>query len=190
MHKPETMRQQVEEQIESEIAALRNPERKIKAWTDRLEEADRTRVAYQRQQAEGLMTLEELRAHLSELDERRGEAESELEALRDSQRRIDELRAYSNLIDEYLNELPRLVHGSDKVIRDYTYTEEHEERDKQAREESHLPIFTVSPEMFRGRPRRWRSFCLHRSASAPNATGVCTLVLASELSCTKMVPWS
>ena len=31
LHKPETMRQQGEEQIESEIAALRNPERKIKA---------------------------------------------------------------------------------------------------------------------------------------------------------------
>lgn len=38
--------------------------------------------------------------------------------------------------------------------------------------------------------RRWRSFCLHRSVNAPNATGVCTLVLASELSRTKMVPWS
>jgi hypothetical protein len=63
---PETMRQQVEEQVESEIAALHNPERKIKPWTDWLEEADRTRVAYQRQQAEELMTLEELRAHLSE----------------------------------------------------------------------------------------------------------------------------
>ena len=97
------------------------------------------------------MALEELRVHLGELDERSSEAESELEALRDSQRRFDELRAYFNLIDEYLNELPRLVHGSD-VIRDYTYTEEHEERDKQTREEGHLPMFTVSPEMFRRRP--------------------------------------
>jgi hypothetical protein len=36
------------------------------------------RVAYQRQQAEGLVTLEELRAYLGELDERRDEAEGEL----------------------------------------------------------------------------------------------------------------
>ena len=98
------------------------------------------------------MALEELRVHLGELDERSSEAESELEALRDSQRRFDELRAYFNLIDEYLKELARLVHGSDKVIRDYTYMEAHEERDKQAREEGHLPMFTVSPEMFRRRP--------------------------------------
>jgi chromosome segregation ATPase len=72
------MRQQVEQEIESEIAALHNPERKINAWTARLTEADRMRVAYQRQQAEGLMSLEELRAHLNELDKRRAEAESEL----------------------------------------------------------------------------------------------------------------
>ena len=52
---------------------------------------------------------------------------------------------------EYLNELPRLVHGSD-VIRDYAYKEEYEQRDKQAREEGCLPMFTVSPEMFRTRP--------------------------------------
>ena len=132
-----------------------------------------------------------MRAHLSELDERRGEAESELAALRDSQRRIDELRAYSNLIEEYLNELPRLVHGSDKVIRDYTYTEEHEERDKQPEKRATFLCSRFRQRSSAGpRRRSWRSFRLHRSASAPNATGVCTLVLASELSHTKMVPWS
>ena len=62
------------------------------------------RVAYQRQQAEELMTLEELRTHLGELDGRRAEARRELAALRDSRRRIDELRAYPNLIDEYLEQ--------------------------------------------------------------------------------------
>ncbi len=145
------MRQQVEQQLESEIAALRNPERKIKAWMDRLAEADHMRVAYQRQQAEGLMTLEELRAHLSELDEQREQAESELAALRDSRRRLDELRAYSNFIDEHLRELPYLVHGREKLIRNHAYTEEHEERKRKARAEDRLPIFPISPEMFRER---------------------------------------
>jgi hypothetical protein len=131
---------------------------------DRFAEADQMRVAYQRQQAKGLMTLEELQIHLSELDERRTEAEGELAALLDSRRRLDELRAFSDLIEEYLRELPYLVHGRDKIIRDYTYTEEHEERERKASEEwrrlskegrvpneGHLPIFTVSPEMFRER---------------------------------------
>jgi hypothetical protein len=151
LRNPEVMRQQVEEQLESEIAALRNPERKIKSWMDRLAESDRVRVAYQRQQAEGLMSLEELRAHLSELDERRAEAEKELAALRDSRRRLDELRAYSDLIDAHLRELPHLVHGREKLIRDHAYTEEHEERKRKAREEGRLPVFPISPEMFRER---------------------------------------
>ena len=68
--------------------------------------AARGRRRRQRQQAEGLMTIEELRAHLGELDEWRGEAEGELAALLDSRRRPDELRAYPDLIEEYLRELP------------------------------------------------------------------------------------
>lgn len=110
------------------------------------------RVAYRRQQAEGLMTIEELRAHLVELDERKAEAESELEALRDSRRRLDELRAYPGLVSEYLKELPYLVHRTEGGIRDHAYTEEHEERMRQTQEEGRLPIFTVSPEIFRVRP--------------------------------------
>jgi hypothetical protein len=34
---------------------------------------------------------------------------------------------YSNLRDEHFRELPHLVHGRDKVIRDYTYSGEYEE---------------------------------------------------------------
>ena len=109
------------------------------------------RVAYQRQQAEGLMSLEELRTHLSELNERGAEAERELAALRDTRRRIEELRAYPDLIEEYLREFPYLVHGRDRVIRNYTHTEEHIEREREVLEEEGLPIFTLTPEMFRER---------------------------------------
>ena len=73
------------------------------------------------------------------MDKRKAEAESELEALRDSRRRLDELRAYPSIVNEYLQKLPYLVHGTEGGIRDHAYTEEHEER--------HLPIFTVSPEI-------------------------------------------
>jgi site-specific DNA recombinase len=151
LRNPETMRKHVEQALQEEIAALRNPERKTKAWASRLTEIDRMRVAYQRQQAEGLMSLEELRVHLSELDERRAEAERELATLRDSRQRIEELRTYPGLIEEYLRELPYLVHGTDKAIRTYTHTEEHEERERKLLEAERLPIFTVSPEMFRKR---------------------------------------
>ncbi len=126
-------------------------ERKIEALAGSLAETDRMRVAYQRQQAEGLMSIEELRAHLSEVDARRAEAQAELAALQDSRRRIDELRSYSKLVDEYLRDLPDLLRGGDRPIRNYAYTEEHEERRKRAREEGRLLVSTVSPEMFRER---------------------------------------
>ena len=51
----------------------------------------------------------------------------------------------------YIRELPCLMHGREGTVRDYAYSEGHEERKKQAREEGRLPIFPVSPEMFRER---------------------------------------
>jgi hypothetical protein len=148
---PEVLRRQVRQSLQDEIAALRNPESKIRAWAGRLSEVDRVRLAYQRQQAEGLMTLEELRAHLRDLDGRRAEAERELDALRDVRRRVDELRAYSDLVDGYLRDLPHLLHGRDEAVREHTHTEEHEEREREARAEGRLPLYPLSPKMFRER---------------------------------------
>jgi hypothetical protein len=54
-------------------------------------------------------------------------------------------------IEEYIRELPCLVHGREGTVRDRAYTEEHEERKRKAREEGRLPIFPVSPEIFRER---------------------------------------
>jgi hypothetical protein len=94
---------------------------------------------------------EELRANLAELDERRAEAEGELGALRDRQKHLDDLRSYSALIDEYLCELPTLIQGRDDAIRKHTYTEEHEEHRREAAVRGRLPVFRLSPEMFRER---------------------------------------
>jgi len=61
------------------------------------------------------------------------------------------LDASENLTEEYIRELSYLIHGSDPIIRDYTATEEHLEQVKKAKDEGRLPIFTLSPEMFRKR---------------------------------------
>ncbi|HZG64780.1 MAG TPA: hypothetical protein VEY13_14950 [Rubrobacteraceae bacterium] len=45
-----------------------DPEREARAWLEKLAEADRKRNAYQDQQAEGLLTLDELRAKLLALE--------------------------------------------------------------------------------------------------------------------------
>ena len=52
---------------------------------------DRKRSAYQDQQAEGLITLDELRTKLSDLEETRSVALAELEALRSRREQIERL---------------------------------------------------------------------------------------------------
>jgi hypothetical protein len=43
------------------------------------------------------------------------------------------------------------VHGRDEAIREHAHTEEHERRRRETAAEGRLPIFLLSPEMFRER---------------------------------------
>ena len=67
---PEQLRADLETMIEHKRKARRggDPEREARAWLEKLAEADRKRNAYQDQQAEGLLTLDELRAKLLALE--------------------------------------------------------------------------------------------------------------------------
>jgi hypothetical protein len=80
---PDRLRVGLERLIAEERRASRgNPKREEAAWARKLTEVDRKRGAYQDQQAEGLITLDELRAKLAALEETRSVALTELEALR------------------------------------------------------------------------------------------------------------
>jgi site-specific DNA recombinase len=89
---PEKIRAGLEALIEGELVAPgADSSREIAGWEEKLAENARLRRAYQDQQATGLMTLDELRSRLEELDEARATAESEIEALRSYRRRAEEL---------------------------------------------------------------------------------------------------
>jgi site-specific DNA recombinase len=62
-------------------------------WAQKVEECTRLRSAYQDQQAAGLMTLGELGSKLKELDETRGLAQAELDALALREQRMEDLEA-------------------------------------------------------------------------------------------------
>jgi len=80
--------------IEQERSSTRSdPEREQKTWLDKLAEADRKRARYQEMAVDDLITFDELRARLAELDNTRRVAERELEALRNREERIVELEA-------------------------------------------------------------------------------------------------
>jgi hypothetical protein len=101
--------------------------------------------------ADGDITKERFREKVAELDARKGAAERELAGLDATSERAKLLDSLPGLIEEYIRELPSLVHGREGAVRDYAYTEEHEERKRKAREEGRLPIFPISPEVFRER---------------------------------------
>jgi hypothetical protein len=93
--------------IEQERQVRRgDPEQEAEVWAERIAECGRLRTAYQDQQAAGLMTLKELAAKLAGLDETRRHAERELMALRDQQRRVEELEADRDALRRYIAELP------------------------------------------------------------------------------------
>jgi hypothetical protein len=108
---PDRLRDGLKELIEEMRGALRgNPDRETKAWLDKLAQVVRKRSAYQDQQAEGLLTLDELRAKLAALEETRETAERELAVLKRHQEHIKELeRDVKALLEHYAMLVPEVL---------------------------------------------------------------------------------
>jgi hypothetical protein len=151
IRRPEVMMEHVREDVGREKERLKHVWRERAAWAEELAKVERRRDAYLEMRADGDITREEFREKVAALDARKGAAERELAALDATSERARFLDSLPALIEEYIRELPGLVHGSEGTVRDHTYSEEHEERNRKAREEGRLPIFPVSPEMFRER---------------------------------------
>jgi hypothetical protein len=89
---PDQLRADLDAMIELERADVRgNPDKEAKLWADKLVECDRKRAKYQEMFAVDVMSLDELRARLAELDQVRQTAQRELEALSNHAEYIDEL---------------------------------------------------------------------------------------------------
>jgi len=89
---PEHVRRGIERMIDRECAGMKGkPEQEENMWAEKLAQVDRKRSRYQEMAAEGLLTLEELRAKLTELQEIREATERELENLRSRKERLEEL---------------------------------------------------------------------------------------------------
>ena len=124
---PERLRIGLEAVIQRKRSRLKeNPEREAAAWLKKLDECTYKRAAYQDQQAAGLMTLDELAARLSELEDTRLTAEQELAKLRGAQEEIEALEddaaallaSYAHAIPEDLDALaPEKRHHVYKVMR-------------------------------------------------------------------------
>jgi hypothetical protein len=127
MKDPEQLWADLERALEQERRDRRgDPEREAKAWHDKLAEVDRKRSGFQDMAAEGLISLDELRAKLAGLEEARTTAERELEALRSRRETLEALEqdkevvleTYARMAPEALDSLtPEERHQFYKMLR-------------------------------------------------------------------------
>ena len=98
---PERLRADLEYAIELMRQEVRgDPAREAKLWAVKLADVDRRRARYQEMAAGDLITLDELRARLAELEETREIAERELAAVRGREERVRDMeRDRDALID-------------------------------------------------------------------------------------------
>ena len=111
-------------------APLGGHEREAKAWLNKLAEVDRKRAKYQEMAAEELISLDELRGRLADLQDVRATAERKLEEVRGRAERIAELEndrdalleSYEALAPEELDDLtPEERHGFYRTLRVVVY---------------------------------------------------------------------
>jgi site-specific DNA recombinase len=111
MKDPGTLRNDLDRMIELKRRDTRgNPDEERKLWAEKLVEVDGKRARYQEMAAENLISFEELRARLAELDEIRATAERELAALHGHEEYISALeRERDMLLDSLEAEAPEAL---------------------------------------------------------------------------------
>src|SRR5829696_97975 len=114
LKEPQRLRTGLDAMIEREREfAHGDPEAEMKLWLDNLAEVDQKRARHQEMAADDLISFEELRARIAELDEIRITADQELRTLRGCQEQIRQLEQdkealledYASLVPEALDEL-------------------------------------------------------------------------------------
>lgn len=105
---PDRMRNQLAELVEYERSVTRdNPQATETTWLERLAELDAKRGRFQDMAAEGLITIDELRAKLSALDEDRVVAQRELAVAKAHRERLAQLESdAASLIETYSSMVP------------------------------------------------------------------------------------
>jgi site-specific DNA recombinase len=111
MKNPEQLRADLDSMIEFESKGTRgDPSKEARIWVDKLAEVDHKRTKYQEAFAADAVTLPELKAYLSQLDETRKTAEHELEALRSREEYVRELEAGRDaLLDSLEAQAPEVL---------------------------------------------------------------------------------
>jgi hypothetical protein len=110
MKDPEGLRADIDRMIELEKGTRGGPGKEAGRWAEKLAEVDRKRARYQEMAAGDLITLDELRARLPELEETRENAERELATVRGQEERVRDMeRDRDALIDSLETMAPEVL---------------------------------------------------------------------------------
>jgi hypothetical protein len=120
---PDRLRAGLEKMIESRKESLAMmPEEQIARWATEVQKAKTKRARYQDQEAEGLMTREELRTKLTKLDGTVGLAEAEIRRLRGHEEAIGQLqRNGEELLEHYAGLVPEELDDLSPAERRHVY---------------------------------------------------------------------
>jgi hypothetical protein len=116
VHDPESLRRQTLAGLEMDRAGIGQAEEEAAFLEALLAEAEAERAGYVRLATRGRITDEELDAHLARLEERKAGATRELAGLRGRREQLAELDRLAEIVDEYLGDLPQLVHGGQTSV--------------------------------------------------------------------------
>jgi hypothetical protein len=164
---PELMMERIREDVEREKRRLKNAEREKAPWIEEIGNFERKRDVLIEMRADGDITKEEFRRKTAELDSRKAAAERELKIFAARTECLETLDSLPGLVEEYIRELPHLVQGPQRIIRDHVVKEEF---GKDAFE----PYLLTPRSSASARPRKRRSCSAPTSINEAGATARCT----------------
>jgi site-specific DNA recombinase len=123
LKEPERLRAGLDAMIERERAATHGePEAQTQLWLAKLAEVDRKRGRYQEMTAADLISFDELRARIAELEETRRTADREMRSLRNRQEQIRQLKEDRDaLLEDYAGLVPVALDALDAPERHRVY---------------------------------------------------------------------
>jgi hypothetical protein len=123
LQNPEQLKLDLERLIEEEKFMVRDdPEREAQTWLRKIEELDRQRARAQVLAIEGLLSHEELRAKLSQIEEGRQTAQRELAVLTSRKDKVEQLeRDAEVLLSSYAEAVPEVLEALNGEERQQVY---------------------------------------------------------------------
>jgi site-specific DNA recombinase len=123
LEEPDRLRADLNRKIELERSGARGePEREMKLWAEKLAEAEAKRVRFQHAYAEGIISFDDLKARLAELDDARTTAEQQIASLEGRLEHIRTLEEDRDAVLAYLEAMaPKVLDCLDPEERHRFY---------------------------------------------------------------------